>query len=187
MARARNGQSATPGSASARPGSSDSELLAGGRGCGGCDCGRGGCGWSSGRSAPLHPGWTTQPSPGTLGSQSLGRPRRGPSSSRHLRNFGGRGARWRCCEQGPEVRRAPTEPTAPFSGSQRASGHPERCSWRSRLEFLPCYILKTHFTTPQCTRGWRQAAAAGAPSAGPGTHANDSITNPICAFRTIIS
>lgn len=67
--------------------------LPGDRGCSGCDCGSGGGGWSSGRSAPLHQGWTTQPSPGALGSQSLGRPRRGSSSSRHLRNFGGRRAR----------------------------------------------------------------------------------------------
>lgn len=42
-----------------------------GQGCGGCDCAGGGSGRNSGRSAPLHQGWTT-------------RPLQGPRTANHL-------------------------------------------------------------------------------------------------------
>lgn len=42
-----------------------------GQGCGGCDCVGGGSGRNSGRSAPLHQGWTT-------------RPLQGPRTANHL-------------------------------------------------------------------------------------------------------
>lgn len=60
-----------------------------GRGCGGGNGGGGG-GAVAAPPLPSPPGWTARPSPGAPHGQSLARPRRGPSSSRHLRAFGGR-------------------------------------------------------------------------------------------------
>lgn len=115
--------------------------------CGGCDCGGGGGGWSSGRSAPFPPGWTTQPSPGVPDSQSLGRPRRGPSSSQHLSNLEG--------ERGEEAKDRGTGLAAcpPVQGVllrvSLGPRLPRRLLLEMRMGFPHCFILRTHFTTPE--------------------------------------
>lgn len=123
-----------------------------GQGCGGCDCVGGGSGRNSGRSAPLHQGWTT-------------RPLQGPRTANHL------------CALGE----APPLPcTSVTSEEPKQSEDADKCwpprarphlaeynlvltlpcgqhfSLTLRLGFAPYLIQVTHFTTPRCMRGRTQ-------------------------------
>lgn len=154
--RAGSEQRAALPRASGRPESrrSDPSYLSGGRG----DCGGD---WRGGRSAPLRPGWTTRPSPWAPDSQSLGCPRPGPSSSRHLRNFGAWGAR---CGRGS---RSPRVPCArrprlghPFGAPPRPRDLRNAAPGEAQGNFSPAFCLRTHFSIPRGTGGRRRGAAS---------------------------
>lgn len=123
-----------------------------GQGCGGCDCVGGGSGRNSGRSAPLHQGWTT-------------RPLQGPRTANHLCALG-EAPPLPCTSvtsEEPEQSKDADKCLALGARAHLAKYNlvltlscRQYCSLTLRLGFAPYLILVTHFTTPRCAPGRTQ-------------------------------